>query len=87
MSAGSTRSSHASSESRNDATMITIDTIRLTLATIAARLTDTCPGEPRSCAIASCAAGARGRGSSDSASTATRGISISVPISSSAIAA
>ena len=33
------RSSHASSESRNDATMITIDTVRLTLATIAARLT------------------------------------------------
>ena len=67
--------------------MITIDTVRLTLATIAARLTETWPGAPSSCAIASRAAGARGRGSQDSATTVNRGISISVPISNSAIAA
>ena len=41
------RSSHVSSESRNDATMITIDTVRLTLATIAARLTDDLAGRAR----------------------------------------
>jgi hypothetical protein len=33
------RTSHSSSDTRKDATMIAIDTIRLTLATIAARLT------------------------------------------------
>ena len=87
MSAGRTRSSHASSESRNDATMITIDTVRLTLATMAARLTAAWPGAPRNCASASRGAGDLGSGSSDSAATASRGISISVPISSNAIAA
>ena len=67
--------------------MITIDTVRLTLATIAARLTLTCPGAPRNWAIASRGAGARGSGSNESATTDSRGISISVPTSSSAIAA
>jgi hypothetical protein len=81
------RSSQASSESRNDATMITIETVRLTLATIAARLTLTCPGAPRNWAIASFGAGARGNGSHDSAIRDNRGISISVPTSNSAIAA
>ncbi len=67
--------------------MITIETVRLTLATIAARLTVTCPGAPRSCAMARRGAGARGNGSQDSVITATRGISISVPTRSNAIAA
>ncbi len=66
--------------------MITIDTVRLTLATIAARLTAACPGAPRSWASASRGAGARGVGNSDSAATVRRGISISVPTSSRAIA-
>jgi len=47
-SAGRTRSSHWSSDCRNEATMIAIETIRLTAATIAARLTPAWPGAPRS---------------------------------------
>jgi len=66
--------------------MIAIDTIRLTAATIAARLTATWPGPPRSCSSASRGGAPRGRGSTASSITAIRGISISVPITSRAIA-
>ena len=66
--------------------MIAIDTIRLTEATIAARLTATCPGAPRICNSASRGGAPRGRGKIASSITATRGISISVPIRSSAMA-
>ncbi len=79
--------SQSSSEWRNDETMIAIETIRLTLATIVARLTATWPGAERSCASASCAGTARGLGAAASAATASRGISSSVPMSSSAMAA
>ena len=48
--------SHASSAWRKEATMIAIATIRLRLATMAARDTATCPGAPRSCDSASCGA-------------------------------
>ena len=66
--------------------MIAIDTIRLTLATIAARLTATCPGAPRSCNSASRGGARAAEATIASSITAIRGISISVPISSSAIA-
>ncbi len=66
--------------------MIAIETIRLTAATIAARLTATWPGAPRSCSNASRDGAPLGRGMAASSITAIRGISISVPISISAIA-
>ena len=41
------RNSQSSSDCRNDATMIAIDTINETLATMVARLTLAWPGAPR----------------------------------------
>ena len=67
--------------------MIAIDTMRLTLATIEARLTDAWPGALRSCAIASAAGAFAGCGKRASAALAITGISRSVPISKHAIAA
>jgi hypothetical protein len=63
-----------------------IDTVRLTLATMVARLTPTCPADPRSCASASAGDALRGTGSTASTSSASRGISSSVPSSSRAMA-
>ena len=66
--------------------MIAIETIRLTLATIAARLTAACPGAPRSCNSARRDGTPSGVGSIESSSTASLGISIKVPIRSNAMA-
>jgi hypothetical protein len=67
--------------------MIAIDTMRLTLATIAARLTPTWPGAPRSCASPIRADTGPSSGAARKQSTAMRGISTTAPISRSAIAA
>ena len=74
-SAGRTWSSHAPSEARNDATMIAIETSRLTAATIVARLSIDWPGAPRSCATASRSPAARGMRSSPKNTTARRAAS------------
>ncbi len=66
--------------------MIAIDTTRLTLATMVARLTVTWPGAPRNCASARRSAARRGIGNAASIATAKRGISISVPVRSNAMA-
>ncbi len=66
--------------------MIAIDTIRLTAATIAARLTATWPGAPRSCASASAGANCDGIGTRASTLAASQGISSSAPTSRHAIA-
>ena len=60
--------------------MIAIDTMRLTLATIAARLTPACPGAPRSCASPIRVDTGPRSGATRNPSTAMRGMSITVPI-------
>ncbi len=67
--------------------MIAIETMRLTLATIDARLIDAWPGALRSCASASAAGAFAGGRRRASTTLAITGINRSVPISRQAIAA
>ena len=66
--------------------MIAIETMRLTLATIATRLTPACPGAPRNCSSARRSGALRGIGAIASSIDVILGMSIKVPTSSSAIA-
>ncbi len=85
-SAGRTWSSQAASEWRNDATMIAIETSRLTAATMVASESIDCPGAPWSCSAARRAGTGRRTGMRPNTAAASRGISMIVPMSSSAIA-
>ena len=81
------RMSHASSESRNDVTMMSIATIRLKLTTIAEMLNPSWLLPPRSCCEATIATALRDAGTRDSARSDTHGTSHSAPASSDATAA